>query len=1480
MKKILLPPIFLYLTGFFTWCIISSVFAAEPLEKPAGNIEKDFGLFVNDLLTKNRNDLHTVTFSVTDEYYNPLSGAKIVISPESGKKLHRPISIPNKKFLLKEQHADNPPVQGDLGVAPITRPGPMPVNKSDKSEGHWINYFTDVNELALGLAMEATWYNAIRWMPEDLIPYEGWAVSKIRIFINDLPNGGNAKIWQGNMSDPVVMVSQPMTVAQEAWVEVELSYPYLIDTSQELWIGWAIDDPGVNVFPAAFDITSEFTPFSDLLQYGDNPWQNASIYGFDLAWNIEAFVEPYDSDIMILFTDNNGQAWFDATNGNYSYTITKDAYMPASGMFTVAGSDLAIDVNLNTDIGLREVTFNVNMETAVGFNPDLHNVYLTGTFTGWAEPGMEGSIEMLPASGSEKYQTIFFEAFEDGQVPEGWLNIDANNDGHEWFIVTIYHNPYVGNYAIASASWDWNSGSILYPDNWLITPQILNVQTDYELSFYIKAQDPSWAEEKYDVLISTTGTDLSDFTSVWSETLVDGDWHLRTIGLGNYLGQDIYIAFRHWDVFDMFQIVLDAIKVEGTPADSNEFLYTAVVEEVEMGLQEYKYFSNAFGEGWYGGEWQGDPNRSVLVESDMVVDDIWGVYEENGLFSFIHPLPGQTYEVGVDEVIPVQVQMQSNYSGVYWLYINIDGYWDYFESAYFEGPGVFNHQYNISDALPSGYHNFILEYYIYEFGGWSYIESNTFQIINNMPGIDVRSPASGQAWITGNYYDIRWNSNNVSMVNIHYSTDNGNSWELIAANVTSNDGYYYWGNNYFYWEVPEDINGIFNQSLIRIEDVVNPSTVGYSETFTLMSSPLIFNAPLAGQVFEVGVDEVIPVEIEMTGNYSVEYALYLVNGIWDFLGYDYFYGPGVHSFDYQIPVTMGPGDYQFLLYFYFDQLDVWGYILSDSFTIINNLSAIEVCQPQGGEAWVAGTFNDIRWNSANVSSVNIHYSLDNGENWNLVAASVPSSNGYYYYGYNLYYWQVPDDISGIHEQSLIRIQKADDTDTYGFSEWFTILGNPVNFIHPTSETVLAAGQELQIELEVFLSSWIGLELVDENYNWYWIGDEFADAGILYYTFSDTQWLTPGNYRVSAYHYYTGQQVFSDYFQVVPAGTQFDATFHVDMSAVPGFDSSEHKVFLTGTFTGWAVPGTAGSIEMDLTDTKSLIYTAALQLEPGHTEYKYYSDAFGQGWNGGEWDGGPNRIIQVSGDMEIHDQWGVHPQVFFHLMLHTNPEDAGTLSGAGYYNAGQEVWLEAIAAGGFVFTDWTDGYGNMVSTEPGFEYTMLPRHHSLTANFETLQLFTLTLEAVPEEGGMVSGGGQFPAGQQITILATPNEGFTFLSWINEAQEEVTQESEFEFVMPDMDVTLTAIFASDYTHIADPEAGSIYLFPNPASNELNIQAGRVIERVLLYSITGKLVFSKDVGSTNTKLSVQGFETGLYFIRIITENQVVTQKVIIQN
>ena len=166
-----------------------------------------------------------------------------------------------------------------------------------------------------------------------------------------------------------------------------------------------------------------------------------------------------------------------------------------------------------------------------------------------------------------------------------------------------------------------------------------------------------------------------------------------------------------------------------------------------------------------------------------------------------------------------------------------------------------------------------------------------------------------------------------------------------------------------------------------------------------------------------------------------------------------------------------------------------------------------------------------------------------------------------------------------------------------------------------------------------------------------------------------------------------------------------------------------------------------------------------------------------------------------------------------LTLLANPPEGGVVSGAGAYEEDDVVTVSAIANDGYVFVNWTNAADEEVSAEAEFEYTMPAEDITLTAHFEQIPTYTLTLEANPADGGVVSGGGEYEEGQVVTITAVANAGYEFVNWTDEEGEEVGTDAEFEYAMPAADVTLTANFEAvviptyTLTLVANPADGGV-------------------------------------------------------------------------
>ena len=172
----------------------------------------------------------------------------------------------------------------------------------------------------------------------------------------------------------------------------------------------------------------------------------------------------------------------------------------------------------------------------------------------------------------------FFEDFED-ELDECWAILDEDGDGYSWMNVGM--EAYEGDGCYSSASYINDVGA-LTPDNWLISPALAIPSQGAVLSFYVVAQDASWAGEHYGVYVSTNGVNPNDFTLLYEEDLdadggprEQGTWKQKTVNLP-YGNQNINIAIRHFNCTDMDWMNIDNLQVVAGTGIENHEAYTKV----------------------------------------------------------------------------------------------------------------------------------------------------------------------------------------------------------------------------------------------------------------------------------------------------------------------------------------------------------------------------------------------------------------------------------------------------------------------------------------------------------------------------------------------------------------------------------------------------------------------------------------------------------------------------------------------------------------------------------------------------------------------------------------------------------------------------------------------------------------------------------------------------------------------------------------
>jgi len=178
-----------------------------------------------------------------------------------------------------------------------------------------------------------------------------------------------------------------------------------------------------------------------------------------------------------------------------------------------------------------------------------------------------GRKHFRPVENTRNAQVTYFsENFESGDLGN-WTTVDQDGDTYTWDVFQL--TAHSGDYCASSASWTSTDGA-LTPDNWLITPAIdlSGASGTIFLEWYVAAQDQTWPSEVYRVLVSTTGTSVGDFVEIYPDETVqaggpDGNnYWKRTVDVSAYAGQsNVYFAFQHHNVTDMFMINIDDVSV-------------------------------------------------------------------------------------------------------------------------------------------------------------------------------------------------------------------------------------------------------------------------------------------------------------------------------------------------------------------------------------------------------------------------------------------------------------------------------------------------------------------------------------------------------------------------------------------------------------------------------------------------------------------------------------------------------------------------------------------------------------------------------------------------------------------------------------------------------------------------------------------------------------------------------------------------------
>lgn len=154
-----------------------------------------------------------------------------------------------------------------------------------------------------------------------------------------------------------------------------------------------------------------------------------------------------------------------------------------------------------------------------------------------------------------------------------------------------------------------------------------------------------------------------------------------------------------------------------------------------------------------------------------------------------------------------------------------------------------------------------------------------------------------------------------------------------------------------------------------------------------------------------------------------------------------------------------------------------------------------------------------------------------------------------------------------------------------------------------------------------------------------------------------------------------------------------------------------------------------------------------------------------------------------------------------------------------------------------------------------------------------ETYEIAATAMPADGGTITGAGSYYENNLCTLTATPNAGYSFVSW-KENGSVVSEEASYTFTVTG-NRNLVAQFSG--TSVNEYEGESFVLYPNPVENKLVVESIETIRQCEVYTLTGQLVLNLTGCSERLEVPVEKLTSGAYMVRLVTDRFVKTSKFI---
>jgi len=451
------------------------------------------------------------------------------------------------------------------------------------------------------------------------------------------------------------------------------------------------------------------------------------------------------------------------------------------------------------------------------------------------------------------------------------------------------------------------------------------------------------------------------------------------------------------------------------------------------------------------------------------------------------------------------------------------------------------------------------------------------------------TPNGAEHLIVGDYYGISWNTNLSGDVDIYYSTDLGATWNTIAT-VPASDEYYQ-------WNVP-DVNS--SLCLVKIADGGDENTHDVSDSpFTISDYQIDLTTPTDNEYLPGGIE------------YDITWTTDITSDIYIFFSSD-----GGNNWQQLAQVNAGDHSYHWLV----PEINSEECLIKlqsvndadissqneDTFTI--EWKPLYVIYPNGGQHWQVGEQHNLIWGGLHEGNINVYYSVDGGETWNLISSNVPVLSSIS--------WVTPNQPSS---ECLIKVEDVSDNTIFDISESFFTIAD-IHFLTPITDLELSPMTNYNISWNSQQVSNVNIEYsTDNGSTWHSnliIENFLASTGIY-------NWFIPNIVSEFVLHIYDSEYPNIDdlvYFEVTnryidltyPLGSEYwtvgeDVTIQWESAHVQNAKisySTDHNFWTTiiGSIDaeiseyGWAVPETLLSKSSGKKDAPLAIQNLWIKIE--------------------------------------------------------------------------------------------------------------------------------------------------------------------------------------------------------------------------------------------------------------------------------------------